>query len=377
SGVGGAVALLAVGAAVGSAGGFSGMDSGALEAARMATASGDLLKFVNLMDSPDHTIEQEDESDAIGFDLTNLTPYAAETASARVFDTIQADADNRAKLSEQLGAQMKKQLEGAVKDGSAVSTVMTGVSGGDIRGSLFRGAARVGLGMAANRGEGPKHRTPEARKKGIADYSVAAYPDGLPLRDEQKTWLDEVRGTREYADARVTVQAVKAAMILRASGKYAEAEAELSKANATSFRASPLVLNAAARVRGDMGDPDRSDQLFKQAHQSPDQTVDGYVDHVRMLYQAGRADPAVAMVDEGSARFGGDDKPFLALLIGIYKQAGMSSEQAQYFNRCVSYKDPGLSKDCEVANGGAGSSQASAPRPGLPGLGGLGGLIGR
>jgi predicted Zn-dependent protease len=372
-----AATVLAVGAAVGAAGGFGGMDSAALDATRRATASNDLLNFVNnTMVSPDHSREKEDEADALGFDLANLAPYAAETASARVFDTIQADEERRAKLSEALNGQLKKELGAAVKDGRAASLVMTGMSGGSLRGGLLQGAGRIALGVAAQRsGDGPKHRNPEERKAGIAEYSVTAYPDGLPLVDEQKAWLEDVRATPEFQEAKVAVGAVKQAMILRAAGDYPAAEAELTKVAATQFAGAPLVVNEMARVRGDMGDADRSDALFNQAHQSPDQTVDGYVDHVRMLYQAGKADDAVGVVDAGAARFNGDEKPFLSLLIAIYKTNKMDAEAEQYLQKCAAHREPGLTKDCELAYGGPAES-GGRRGGGLPGLG-IGGLLGR
>lgn len=370
-----AATVLAVGAAVGAAGGFGGMDTAALDATRRATASNDLLNFVNnTMVSPDHSREKEDEADALGFDLANLAPYSAETASARVFDTIQADEERRARLSEALSGQMKKELGAAVKDGRAASLVMSGMSGGSLRGGLLQGAGRIALGVAAQRsGEGPKHRRPEERKAGIADYSVNAYPDGLPLVDEQKVWLDDLRATTEYQEAKVAVAAVRQAMINRAAGDYAGAEAELAKVAATQFAAAPLVVNEMARVRGDMGDPARSDALFNQAHQSPDQTVDGYVDHVRMLYQAGRSDDAVGVVDAGAARFDGDEKPFLSLLIAIYKSSKMEAEAEQYLQKCAAHREPGLTKDCELAYGGPADGGGGR---GLPSIG-IGGLLGR
>lgn len=371
-----AATVLAVGAAVGAAGGFGGMDSAALDATRRATASNDLLNFVNnTMVSPDHSREKEDEADALGFDLANLAPYSAESASARVFDTIQADEDRRAKLSEALNSQLKKELGSAVKDGRAASLVMTGMSGGSLRGGLLQGAGRIALGVAAQRsGDGPKHRKPEERKAGIADYSITAYPEGLPLVDEQTAWLDSVRASGEHQEAKVVVAAVRQAMINRAAGDYAGAEAELARAGATRFAAAPLVVNEMARVRGDMGDTARANDLFNQAHQSPDQTVDGYVDHVRMLYQAGKGDEAVGVVDAGAARFNGDEKPFLSLLIAIYKTNKMEAEAEQYLQKCAAHRDPGLTKDCELAYGGPAGSAGRGG--GLPSIG-IGGLLGR
>ena len=74
------------------------------------------------------------------------------------------------------------------------------VSAGGLARGLLRSAGRVATAVAADSEPGPKHRTPEDRKKGVADYSTDAYPDGLPLRDEQHGWLEALRSTREFAD---------------------------------------------------------------------------------------------------------------------------------------------------------------------------------
>ena len=82
------------------------------------------------------------------------------------------------------------------------------------------------------------------------------------------------------------------------------------------------MLNEAARLRDDMGDTaGRRAALRCSANASPDQTVDGYVDHVRMLFRVKQNDRAMAVAHAGIARFGNDDKPFISLKIAIAKQA--------------------------------------------------------
>ena len=104
---------------------------------------------------------------------------------------------------------------------------------------------------------------------------------------------------------------------------------------------------------------------------SPDQTVDGYVDHVRMLYRAQQNDHAMAVAKAGISRFGGDDKPFIALQIGIARQAGDQSSVDDYYAQCLSYQNPGLTKDCNLAAGkkadaGGASSTPHQSMPSLP-----------
>lgn len=326
-------------------GGLGGFNSAEAAAGRRAGATADLLNFMNnVMVEPSWSRAQEDEADVIGFDLAQLAPYAADTASARVFDTIQADKENRAALSKALEEQLSKELGRAVTSG----TVTSMMSGGGLGFGLLKGAGRIALGVAAQSEGGPKHRPPEERKKGVADYSAEAYPDGLPLRDEQKAWLTVVRATREYAEAKIAVAALQSAMKRRAEGDYVAAEADITRARQTIYRDAPVLLNEAARIRGDMGDIDRADDLFTQAHLGPDQTYDGYVDHVRMLYEAKRDDRALLVVEHGTERFG-DDKPFLALLISISRQNGREVAARAYLQRCLESGDEGLKKDCQTA----------------------------
>lgn len=357
--MGGAGALaLAGGGSIGSA-----VNATTDAASRRAGATGDLLRFVNeVMVAPSMSRAQEDEADALGFDLAQMDSYSAESASARVFDTIQKDEDNRQAMSAAIEGQLTKELGKAASLGT-VSTLMSG-NRRDIGLGMLRGAGRVAVGVAGSRQGGPKHRSPEDRKAGIADYSATAYPDGLPLRDEKSTWLNAVRASREYADARVTVTAVRAAMEARAAGRYPEAEAQLARVSATAFAGAPMVINERARLKDDEGDAAASDRLFIQAHRSPDQTVDGYLDHVRMLYRTGQTQRAYEVIDLAQRRFNNDDKPFLSMLVALSRKDGRQDQAEAYHRRCLSYGDEGLTKDCDLANGGAKTAAADAPKKG-------------
>jgi beta-barrel assembly-enhancing protease len=360
---------------VGSAlsGGISGgsVDLAAAAAGARAEAAGDMVHFLNtVVVGPPMSRNQEDEADALGFDLANLGSYSAESASARVFDTIQADEEKRSRLTESLQGQMKTELGRAVRDGSALSALTGGVTSGQ----MLRVGGRLALGMARGAGEAAKHRSPEERKKGIADYSIDAYPQGLPPLDEQTAWLDSVRSSPEYVQARQAVKAVAAAMGLRAEGKYAEAEASLQPALSSSYRDAPLILNEAARIRDSMGDTAGADALFRRAHASPDEAIDGYVDHVRMLYRRGRNEEALALIDEAVGRFNGDEKPFISLMVATTRQAGMKAASDQHFDRCMTYPDSSLKADCELAAGRKQADASEKAGPKMPGLGGFGGL---
>ena len=235
-------------------------------------------------------------------------------------------------------------------------------------GNLIKAAGTFAQGMGRNRSQDdePKHRAPEERKRGIAQYSADAYPQGAPLRDEQTTWLQAVRRGPEYAQAKVTVAAVYQAMKARAGGDYPGAKAAIARARTTSFGAAPVVINEDARLRDDMGDGDGSDRLFRQAHLSPDQSVQGYIDHVRMLWRRGETRPAGDIIRAGVQRFDNDDKPFISLQIAVARQAGRDSEVDALLRRCSDYGDDALQRDCNLAAGRSADQHADAPKVSMP-----------
>jgi len=329
-----------------------GLNSSAVSAATQAAATTDLLKFMTtVMVEPEHTRAQEDEADCIGYDLSQAAAFSADSASAKVFDTIQADQQKRAAVVDTLDSQLKSQLSHAITSGGAV-TLITG-SSSDLRTGLLQGAGRLALGVAASRNAQPppQHRPPEERKRGMAEYSAAAYPEGAPLRDEQHAWLTAVRASSEFAQAKLAVAAVAATKQARSDGRYPDARAAIQHARQTTFRNAPLVVNEAARLSDDTGDTPGAEKLFQQANASPDQTVDGYVDHVRMLYRTQQYDRALAVASEGVGRFGNDDRPFISLRIAINYQAGHTDEVEADLQRCESYGNPDLTKDCRLAAG--------------------------
>jgi metalloprotease len=350
----------------------AGANSSVAAAAIQAGATNDFIHFLsNVMVEPDHTRAQEDEADCIGYDLSESASYAADSASAKVFDTIVADQQRHQAVIDTLGTQLKSQLGAALKNGSAVSMLTGGASG--LRSGLMENGAQLAIGMAAAHAAQPppQHRPPEERKKGMAQYSADAYPEGAPLRDEQHTWLNGVRAAPEYVQAKAAVAAVSDAKRARAAGHYPDAQAAIQRAQATKFGGSPLVLNEAARLHDDMGDTAGAERLFDQANASADQTVDGYVDHVRMLFRVQQNERAMSVAQAGIARFGNDDKPFIALQIGIARQSDDQSGADAYYERCVSYQNPALTKDCNLAAGkkADASGQGSSPsRPSMPSL---------
>ena len=349
--------------------GGNGVDAFNSAAAERASATNDFLHFINA-GQPSHTRAEEDEADAVGYDLATLAGYSADTASAKVFDTIQADAVKQQQETQGLQSQFDKDLKSAASPAAVQSLVGGGGSTMDRAGNLLKVAGGFAQGMGKGRGgdDEPKHRPPEERKRGIAQYSADAYPQGAPLRDEQTSWLQSVRSGPEYAQAKVTVAAIYQAMKARAAGDYPGAAAAIAQAQSTSFGAEPVVVNEDARLRDDMGDGQASDRLFRQAHQSPDQSVQGYVDHVRMLWRRGENQPADDIIRAGVRRFDSDEKPFMSLQIAVAKQAGRDRDVEDLLRRCADYGDDALMRDCNLAAGRNADQRPDAPHANMPSL---------
>jgi len=251
-----------VDAALRRAGGGAG--SALADSAAKAGATNDLLHFLTRVSAePGHTREQEDQADCLGYDLCLAAAFAADAASAQVFDSISADQQARVRVTDSLNAELKSEL-GQVLTPSAAASLLTG--GGFSTGGLLMGAGRIALNMAANRPPPPQHRPPEDRKRGLAQYSADAYPQGAALIDEKSAWLAGVRGSDEFAQAKATVGAVADAQKARAAGDYPTATAAIDRASQTRFANAPLVLNEAARLRDNMGDTAGADTLFLRAH---------------------------------------------------------------------------------------------------------------
>lgn len=306
--------------------------------------------FLQTLVEPNWSRAEEDEADATGFDLSNADSYDSEGASATVFDKLQADSDRRAALSDSLAKGMQESMQATLTASNVTNVALSGGAGlaGGMKQGLITGAGKgLMIWMASDRQE--KHRPPAARKKGIADYSADAYPAGLPLRDEQHVWLDQVRGSKEYVQAKVVVEAVKASVEDRTRNQPDAALAQIDKALHTSFKGSALVANEAGRAWADKGDFVRSEQYFAIADQSPDQTIDGYRDHARMLIRAGQYAKARAVADAGTQRFQGDDKPFLPALIMVSFNTNQHQQGVGYLERCVSYDDQALKNECGLA----------------------------
>jgi Zn-dependent protease with chaperone function len=325
-----------------------GMGGATLNAALRNNAMNDAAHlFLQTLAAPDWSRAEEDEADATGFDLSEGDAYAPDSAAAKVFDRLQEDSDRRAALSDALAKGMQESMSAAL-NGSTVTSIALGGGAASLKQGLIAGAG-TGLVAWMSSGDQARHRPPAQRKKGIADYSNDAYPQGLPLRDEQHAWLDKVRASPEFVQAKVVVAAVRASVEARTRNQPDAALAEIDQALHTSFNGSALVADEAGRAWSDKGDFDRSEQYFAIADAGPDQTVDGYRDHARMLIRASRYGRAGEVIAAGTSRFGGDDRPFLPAMIAVAFNGADHAQGLAYLRRCSLGEDQALRNECSLA----------------------------
>ena len=322
------------------------------ESARAAAASDQLNTLVNVFAEPAWARGQEDQADALAFDLAEAAGFNALDAADAAFGRMEADFNVRRARAEALEAQLSETT-------AEVSQVnLNSVASGDLRsvaGSLLGNFARSGGRRAfefASGYFGQRHRPPDARSEGLSTYADRAYPDLAAFRDPQEQRLTAIRASGEYQEAVVAVDALQAANERRAEGDLEGALSEIQRAQGTSYGGSAVILNAAAAINADLGNIDQADALYGQASRQEEQGLDGYVAHVRVLIRAGRRDRARQVIQEGAARFGGGElgeKAFLPSLVAVSFADGNEREGVAYLRRCTAYAEERLTQDCTLA----------------------------
>ena len=323
------------------------------ESARAAAASDQLNTLVNVFAEPAWARGQEDQADALAFDLAEAAGFNALDAADAAFGRMDADFNTRREMAEALEGQLSETVAEATSE-----TNLNAVASGDIRGvagGLFNSLVRSGGRRAfefASGYFGQRHRPPDARSEGLSTYADRAYPDLAAFRDPQEARLAAIRSSDEYQQAVVAVDALQAANQRRAEGDLSGALSEIQRAQATPYGGSAVILNAAAAINADLGDIDQADALYGQASRQEEQGLDGYVAHVRLLIRAGRRDRARQVIQEGAARFGGGEqgeKAFLPSLVAVSFADGREQEGVAYLRRCTAYAEERLTQDCTLA----------------------------
>ena len=197
----------------------SGATPTAEAAGQQADATGDLIHFINnVMVEPAWSRTQEDEADALGFDLAQAADFSAEAASARVFDTIQADAVNRKSLTDNLDTQLEEaaELSLAQRGGQRPGRGRRRDPRQPAAGRRPRGPGRRR--QHGGRAQAPRAGSAQGRHRQLFGRRLSAGPAAARRAGD----LAQQRAPQpaKYADAQVVVPAVRQAMKLRAAGDY-------------------------------------------------------------------------------------------------------------------------------------------------------------
>lgn len=338
-------------------------DSGAVsrDQSRAAAAAEYLNVMVNVFAEPAWARGQEDEADALAFDLAEGAGFNGLDGADAAFGRMEADFNLRRSSAAAMEAQLNETAAEALTEDNMAAALNGGGEGvlRGLMGSFARRGARRGFELASGY-FGQRHRPPDARSEGLSTYADDAYPDRSGFMDTQDAALQAMRSEREYQQAIEAVGAMQAAQERRAEGDVAGALNEIARAQATSFGHTPAVSNSAAALHADAGNIDEADRLYSQSHQSPDDSLEGYVAHVNMLIRVGRRDRARQIIDEGATRYGGGDigeKAFLPSLIAIAFLDGRETEGVAYLRRCMNYAEERLSQDCTIAATSPGDPQ--------------------
>lgn len=318
------------------------------EAAGKAQRAKERFDWVmDVMVEPAWSRRQEDESDAIGYDLTRKLDYAADEGGAAAFARLAADEAAKKKLINQL----QKQLEESFAEANTVRN-SNDLQRGDVTPffDTFKSSVQSGLKDQALRAVenymSPQHRPPQVRKKGIADYAAGAYP-AAPLVELKTDRLQALRGTAEFKAALVAVNALQKAQIARFEGNFAAAEASILQAFGTPYGRLPVFQNEGARISRDQETFSRAEARFTQAHKHPEQTFDGFRDHVLMCISQRAYPRALAVIDIYRERTKTDEE-FLPQLVRIKFKQRKNAEALAHLRRCLALEKPPLRDACAM-----------------------------
>jgi predicted Zn-dependent protease len=292
---------------------------------------------------------QEDEADAVGFDLAVATQRNAELGSDKAFNRFIVDAADQASLANQLQTQLQDALQV-----SLATTGQQAMDTGDF--SKFSQAMtqslQTGLRDRALRSMekhlSAKHRPPAARSAGLSKYAELAYPDRTPPLKFDKTWLTEVRKTKEYQDADKALTALLAAQEARAKGDNNEAAAKISVALGTPFGGQPVFANEAGAIFTDLGDTKQADVWYSRADANLNQSLDGFHSHIDMLVAAKLYPKALQVIELAKGRIG-SDRDFLPSLVRISFKTRKNDIGIKYLERCMTDADTELQQNCMMA----------------------------
>ena len=297
---------------------------------------------------------QEDQADAIGYDLARKAGFDAEDGSQVTFQDIEDSEGVQAALVDRLAADVDTSLKTAAKVQADILTAQvqqTGFSPNLLETAgrgLWDGFSSTLLDSATKTLKGVftrAHRKADERRLGLSNYSSAAWGETVDLVKPPPKWLKDARGESEFAAAAEAVGAVDKSQNARSIGDIPTARLEVNKALATPYRNSPMVLNEHARVLIRESRRQEANGVFLTAHKSPNQSVIAYQDHVNLLLAMEQWKAAKNQADAASERFG-DNKPFFPAYVAIGFATRQDDAAVTQLKTCITFESPQLKQAC-------------------------------
>lgn len=328
-----------------------------VEAARdRAVADKKALDWVlNNLIEPAWQRRQEDEADALGFDLAHDMGFDADNAVGPAFEKITKDDASRINLVGELQTRIKEAFATAMAkygqeaaDTGDASKLMESMGSGMLSGLKALTLKGIASFLSA------KHRAPDERKKGLGDYSQAAYPVASLSPELRTTWLAQVTSTKEFIAAKNAVFALQQARgALQAHDEptpadIALAEKQIRLAMTPPFDKLPLFANEAGKIYDLKKDYKSADKYYSLADASTDQTLDGFTAHVKMLVRTKNYPRALQVIALYKTR-SKTERDFLPELIDIHLRLKKPEQAQVYLDQCVATEDDVLIDRCALA----------------------------
>jgi hypothetical protein len=191
------------------------------------------------------------------------------------------------------------------------------------------------------------HADPKVRIAALQRYKDGPYHD-LDAPADAFALPNPVRQSREFVDALKIMDAREKSQQALMDGDPKAALADLSGLERNLYARTPYFQNQLALAYKASADNVAADRALSLADQSPDQSIEGFTEHVKLLSEMKRFDQASALIARAEARLG-DHKPFLPAMVAIAIGRKDSKAEVSAFNECMDTQSDFLRRGCRLA----------------------------
>lgn len=294
---------------------------------------------------------QEDEADAIGFDLTALAGYVPRTDYA--ITRIGKGEKSMEDRFEAAAADMQKQMSATLADPryqNAIQQSQFGAAAKTISGvaldSLWEGLKKQGVDWLKR-----KHRAADARAEGMDRYRATAYtrPQIAPTSEMTSVEVESITRLPELRRGLNAARAANQAQKFILAGDLVQARTAIAVAlNQPQFSREAWVRFVAARIEMQDGRYGEAVEHLEVARRSPNAAPDVYRELARSYSKLGRTAAARPVIDEGKIK-SGDPDFFLPEEIRILARSRQFKAMPPLLEACRRTEREELMFDCQHA----------------------------